>query len=229
MIAVIQCAASKRKGAGHLKTKSGKPVVFVADPLVAPASDLYTYVRPDDLSDTNMSWRQVLLDYNRDYGNNPLNLLPASEFYKNPVYRRVTTKFGAENTYILSAGWGLISARFLIPYYDITFSQSASKEPYKRRKPSDDYMDLNLLEQDTQKPIVFFGGKDYIPLFCKLTKGVNGPRILFYSSIIPPSAPGCLIQSFNTSTRTNWHYACANAFLEGEIDLSPTVHHALFS
>jgi hypothetical protein len=36
MIIVIQCAASKRPGAGHLVSVSGKAVDFVANPQAAP-------------------------------------------------------------------------------------------------------------------------------------------------------------------------------------------------
>jgi len=36
MIAVIQCAATMPSNAGSLVTAAGKPVVFVADPAMAP-------------------------------------------------------------------------------------------------------------------------------------------------------------------------------------------------
>jgi hypothetical protein len=73
----------------------------------------------------------VLLAYNRNPGNNPLGLVPAFELYANETYRSLVEQCGTENTYILSAGWGLINAAFLTPYYDITFSAAA--DPYKRR------------------------------------------------------------------------------------------------
>jgi hypothetical protein len=60
MIIVIQCAASKQPGAGHLLSASGKPVDFVADPRVAPADPARVYAKPDDLSDNGISWRGVL-------------------------------------------------------------------------------------------------------------------------------------------------------------------------
>ena len=37
MIIVIQCAASKQSGSGHLMSSGGKRIVFVADPKAAPA------------------------------------------------------------------------------------------------------------------------------------------------------------------------------------------------
>jgi len=55
---------------------------------------------------------------------------PAHELYDNRTHGRLVERFGLGNVYILSAGWGLLGAGFLTPYYDITYSQSA--EPYKR-------------------------------------------------------------------------------------------------
>ena len=51
------------------------------------------------------------------------------------VYRELVHALGAENVFILSAGWGLLSADFLTPNYDITFSATA--ERYKRRRVRD--------------------------------------------------------------------------------------------
>jgi hypothetical protein len=116
--------------------------------------------------------------------------------------------------YVLSAGWGLIRADFLVPQYDITFSQSA--EDYKRRRKTDRYDDFCTLPVETDGNILFFGGKDYLPLFCALTKAVRGRKIVFYNSATAPRLSGCVLRRFDTTTRTNWHYECANAFLNGD-------------
>ena len=125
MIVVIQCASRKRADAGFLRTRNGAPVLFVANPQQAPTVENGLYARPDDLSESGKSWRDVLLEYNRRASDNPLRLLPAYQLYANETYRRLFEKFGADNTYILSAGWGLINSEFLTPYYDITFSAMA--------------------------------------------------------------------------------------------------------
>ena len=65
MIAIIQCAASKREGAGRLVTADGRPVKFVAHPNLAPSDDRVVYARPDDVSDMERPWREVLLEYNQ--------------------------------------------------------------------------------------------------------------------------------------------------------------------
>jgi hypothetical protein len=119
------------------------------------------------------------------------------------------------NLFILSAGWGLIAADFLTPYYDITFSQSA--EGYKRRRKSDRYDDFRMLPHDTDEDIVFFGGKDYLPLFCSLTSAIRTTKTVFYNSAQRPQVTGCALKRFDTTTRTNWHYECANAFLDGAV------------
>jgi hypothetical protein len=213
MIVVIQCAARKRPGAGHLVSKAGRPVLFVAHPELAPAGDHSLYARPDDGSETEQSWRQVLEEYNANFENNPLGLYRAYRLYENSIYGRLVDRFGPEKVYILSAGWGLIRAEYLTPCYDITFSQSA--EPYKRRRTADRFLDFrpNSMNEET----VFFGGKDYLPLFCSLTDGFKAKKIVFYNSIHAPHARGCLLVKYGTDRRTNWHYECADAFLEGVI------------
>jgi hypothetical protein len=215
MIIVIQCAASKNLNAGHLASASGRPVIFVAEPLSAPADPAHVYARPDDPSETDASWRNVLLKYNEQRGNNRLRLYPAYKLYINKIYERLVDRFGLPNVYILSAGWGLITADFLTPYYDITFSQSA--EPYKHRRKSDAYRDFRMLPAETNDEVVFFGGKDYLPLFCSLTNAVRTRKTVFYNSAHTPQALGCTLKRFETTTRTNWHCQCAGAFLDGTI------------
>jgi len=211
MIVVIQCAATKRPNAGRRVSAGSRPVGFVAEPESAPADSTAIYARPDDLSDSGKSWRDVLLEYNERAGDNPLRLYPAYELYQNQMYGRLVERFGRQKVYILSAGWGLIRADFLTPYYDITYSQSA--KGYKRRRKSECYQDFRMLPDDTKEEIVFFGGKDYLPLFCSLTGEITSERRVFYNSGRAPQAPGCVLEKFETSTRTNWHYECAHAFL----------------
>lgn len=215
MIVVIQCAATKRQDAGHLKTRDGNSVLFVADPSLAARanpSSVILYARPDDLSDTGQTWREQLLHYNQDPGSNQLGLHRAIDLYLNPSYARLAKEVGATKTFILSAGWGLIRGDFLTPNYDITFSASA--DVYKRRRKTDTYCDLRMLSEDAGEPVGFFGGKDYIPLFLRLTRTGVLHRKVFYNSVTPPSAQGCELSRFPTTTRTNWHYEAVNAFLD---------------
>ncbi|MCZ6860067.1 MAG: hypothetical protein O7I42_07295, partial [Alphaproteobacteria bacterium] len=94
-----------------------------------------------------------------------------------------------------------------------------SADKYKRRRKIDRYDDLCMMPADNGQPVVFFGGKDYVSLFCSLTERINGQRHVYYNSANAPDAPGCLLTRFNTTTRTNWHYECAKAFIEGEIGI----------
>jgi hypothetical protein len=196
----------------------GRPVLFVAKPESAPTDGVHAYSRPDDLSGNGKSWRDMLLDYNKSPGSNPLGLYPAYQLYENRVYGRLAEAVGLANLYILSAGWGLINAAFLTPDYDITFKPSA--ESYKRRRNEDRYRDYCLLPHQVDKEIVFLGGKDYVPLFCSLTSAIQSRKTVFYNSAFPPDARGCMLKKFLTSTRTNWHYECASALIDGRIILS---------
>jgi hypothetical protein len=133
---------------------------------------------------------------------------------------RLADRFGLSKLYILSAGWGLIAADFLTPYYDITFSQSA--DSYKRRRKADHYDDFRMLPDDTEEEVLFFGGKDYLPLFCSLTRSVRTTKTAFYNSAQRPQVTDCALVRFDTTTRTNWHYECANAFLSSDVSDSST-------
>ena len=64
-----------------------------------------------------------------------------------------------------AAGWRLISASFLTPNYDITFSMVNPAERYKRRRKKDVCLDQRDLPNSTEEPIFFFGGKDYARSF----------------------------------------------------------------
>ena len=216
-IVVIQCAGRKQPNAGHLKSSDGRNVMFVAKPDEAPKDAPYAYAHPDGVDASGESWREKLLQYNREPTGNPLGLLPAWQLYQNPAYELLYRKCGPNNLYILSAGWGLIPADFLTPTYDITFSSSAEK--YQRRYKQDRYDDFRKLSDDTAKPVVFFGGKDYVGLFCELTSRVQGPRCVLYNANNAPKAPGCQTRKFNTNIRTNWHYEAARTFTDGRMDL----------
>ncbi len=215
MIVVIQCAAGKKPNAGHLRRGNGRKVMFVANPGIAPPDESRSYAKPDDMCDTTTSWRTVLRDYNANPGHNPLGLSQAWQLYENKVYKLLADHCGLERLYILSAGWGLIRADFLTPAYDITFSPNA--DMYKRRRKKDRYDDLRMLPANCKEPIMFFGGKDYVSLFCTLSQGSKGSRTVWYNSESAPSAPGCLVRRYQTTTKTNWHYECAKAFIDGRL------------
>jgi hypothetical protein len=217
MIVVIQCAGSKRADAGTMRTEDGKPVKFIARPDFAP-EDGFAYARPDDLSDQRTSWRELLRCYNDNVGNNRFGLLPACELYTPAIYQRLAEGIGRHRLFILSAGWGLISADFLTPDYDITFSAAArGADSYKRRKNGGGYADFSMLPKNTTEPILFFGGNDYLSHFLALTNGLSAPRTVFYASAAEPDVPSCTPVRFETTRRTNWHYSCAEAFLDGAL------------
>lgn len=190
------------------------PIDFVANPQIAPADDRRVFARPDDQAGGGKSWRQVLVEYNRTPDTNPLGLYPAYRLYERDIYRRLADHFGVSNLYILSAGWGLIRADFLIPYYDITFSLSA--DPYKRRKKTEQYPDFCMLPSDIGD-MIFLGGKDYLPLFCTLTAATHAVPTVFYNSADPPKLDRVKLRRFSTAIRTNWHYECAAALIAGSV------------
>ena len=220
-IVVIACAGTKAAGAGHLTLPGGRPVKFVADPGAAPKRPAMSFRRPDDATPSGRSWRQVLVEYNRVAHDNPLNLLPAWRLYEPPAYPRVYADLvdacGMDNVFILSAGWGLVSAGFLLPDYDITFTAQA--KDYKRRRTHDRYKDFAMLRADADRTVVFLGGNSYVPSFSALTTEVSVRRIVFHYSRHAPRAAGCERRRFEHGERRTWHYQCAYALMRGEIGI----------
>lgn len=198
-----------------MRTEDGKPVVFVAKPELAEPTDTCVYARPDDIAESGQRWRDLVLEYNRAPGDNPRGLRPAWQLYQNRVYRALVQRYSTDKVYILSAGWGLLRADFLTPAYDITFSSQA--DACKRRRKRDVYDDLNMLEKGDNESIVFFGGKDYLPLFCRLTGSYLGTRTALFNSSSEPKVQGVQFVRHQTRTRTNWHYEAVHAHLDGEL------------
>jgi hypothetical protein len=212
---VIQCAGRKSALAGTFQTSDGRDVMFVAHPSKAAQQTGAYYARPDDLSEGTNTWRDRLVEYNQTPGVNPLSLLPAYQLYDNRAYQGLVSKFGIDKVFILSAGWGLVAAHYLLPDYDITFSSMA--EPYKRRGKQEVYRDFCALKDETDD-IVFLGGKNYLPLFCSLTKQYAAQKVVYYNSAATPSLPpGYRTVKYLTTTRTNWHYECAGDFISGRL------------
>ena len=143
MKVVISCAGSKAKDAGYMKTDR-RYVKFVGNPAEVDSRILLRST--DDKARDGKTWR----DKHRIMSlMHPLGLLPAYKLYTpdkpyKDIYTQLVERFGINNVYILSAGWGLIHASFLTPKYDITFNGSA--DVYKRRRKRDQYCDFNDLE-----------------------------------------------------------------------------------
>ncbi len=219
MKVIIQCAASKVPDAGSLVTQGGRPVRFVAQPGDAPDREEWLFARPDDPSDRpGQSWRQRLVTYNCAH-DNPLGLLKAYRLYKHPIYKELVTSLGADNVLILSAGWGLVRADYLLPIYDITFKRTKPNEDYRCRRLQDKFHDFCHLQGNEKGPVVFFSGKDYFPLLWELTAPLTCDKVLFYASARPPDeVQGWRAKRFERN-HTNWQYTCAREFLEGKLSI----------
>jgi len=218
---IIQCSATKN---GDIWTPSelGKfRVNFVAYPKGCTESPSLYYAHPDDRIPNGIeTWRKYLIRYNLRYkksSENPDGLLKSAELYKTPIYRDLANNCGWENTFILSAGWGLVRADFLLPYYDITFSRNADR--CKKRENNEQFYDFDHLTQcensDIQETIYFFGGKDYLPLLYKLTRNINCKKVIYYKAKNIPKEEGYDYIECYTNRRTNWHYSCAEKFMKG--------------
>ncbi len=219
---VIQCAATKNQNAGTFRTADGYRVAFVADPAIAPPAPGVLHAHPDDPSDQpGLTWRERVAAENVAGGTNPWGLLPAGELYRPRIYRSLIERYGIEDVFILSAGWGLVRADWLLPTYDIAFG--GGTKAHHRRRAIGGYQDwvAQPLWEAPEPDLVFLGGRAYLPLFQHLTGCYGGRRLAFYqatdATTAAPDLPGCATQVFATTQRTNWHYACAEALIEGRV------------
>jgi len=216
MKVVIQCARSKQASAGTFSLDSQR-VSFVSKPRLAPGSPGVAHFHPDELiPGRSITWREHLVQYNRNR-ENPQRLLPAADLYSPDIYRELRDHVGVSNFYILSAGWGLVRADYLLPLYDITFSIQA--KPCKRRGPRDRFKDFNHLREGplaVDEPIYFFGGRDYLSLYHGLVAHLSARKIVYYVSSRITQEPSFAYVRYPHSG-TNWHYRCARDFIRGVI------------
>jgi hypothetical protein len=226
MKVVIQCAASKKDGAGTLRTASGEQVVFVANPGLCdsvPAGK--RFASPDDSSgENNDTWRDALKRYNAQ-PDNPHGLLRAADLYTpaehefRNLYRELADAFGWDNVFVLSAGWGLIRASFRLPDYNITFSRQAGRHRpwvWRSRRDNREWLDFNHL-QDAQisqdEPIHFFGGRDYLRLFYALVTNLRGRKIVHHRAEVEHSVGFEYAEYTGSEKNRTWHYRAAKEFL----------------
>lgn len=214
---VIQCSGKKK---GEIWTVSGLNYVrvkFVSNPSCCRQAVPYELKNPDELiGNTRLTWRSYLVEYNKD-GRNPDDLLRAGDLYDHPIYKKLVERYGWENTFILSAGWGLVRADYFIPYYDITFSRKVN--PCQRRKTGDVFYDFNHLNTQINENVYFFGGVDYLPLYYTLTREIPAEKVIFHVSGKIPKENGYEYINCSVGQITNWHYKCVEEFLEGRLNL----------
>lgn len=224
---VIQCAGSKEP-CGTFK-RDGYRVGFVARPRTAPKQEGVIWANPDDVvmqEVPGLTWRNQLDLYNKVWEQKPDQqapeaFLPAYQLYTPNVYRDMVNKLGAQNVFILSAGWGLVRSTFLLPAYDITLANMSKEEKFKQRDKCivsgwKDYAHMSLTEPNEE--VVFIGGKSYWELFRKLCPAEATP-IIYHAGDAPkmsqmPAPSRARLVQFGKPF-TNWHYACAKQVLSG--------------
>ncbi len=160
---VIQCAATKDPNAGRLRTSDGRDVHFVAAPKLCSNTAGTFYARPDDISDLPpLTWKNRLEKYvDEERDANPLSLREAYRLYRHPAYSSLVRSFGLQQTFILSAGWGLVRADYLLPAYDVTFNRRAKvKNPAAFCSSTEGYEFFQQLSRKGEGPILFLGGRD---------------------------------------------------------------------
>ena len=202
--AIIQCSSSKR---GQPFKWEGRKIKFVAHPELCESTADLLFAHPDNqIPGQSKTWRDLVIDQSAME-----NCLRAADLYEPSIYKELASSLGYENTFILSAGWGLVRGDFRLPDYDITFS-TQGVEKSKRRGKRDQFKDLNQLPS-SEDDCVIFAGKAYLPLINQLTANYSGLRICYYKSENFVRDAGIEYCYFETNRRTNWHYDAAKSFL----------------
>jgi hypothetical protein len=100
---------------------------------------------------------------------------------------------------------------------DAPLHSAQARSRFKRRRAKDSYCDFQMLPSDVADDVLFLGGKDYLPLFGRLTANFRRKPIVFFNSATAPTLNHCIPKRFETTTRTNWHYECADAIVRGDV------------
>lgn len=214
-VIIIQCSAGKQFGGEWIE--NGKKVKFVANPLVAgnpPAG--YVYKKPQDISTNGKKYIDELVEYNKN-NSNPMKLFRAADLYKNETYKQLDLYCDSKgwSFYILSAGWGLIKADYLIPNYDITFTSAAVA--YKKKTFHRDTIGINMMDAKQEQSIFCFVGKSYYEILDATTGVAGGKKYLFYldkngNKIM--NKRGYVTVPFTYHDGYRWNYACAQDFMK---------------
>jgi hypothetical protein len=140
--------------------------------------------------------------------------MKAFELYENAIYRELVRCVGMSNVFILSAGWGLVGADYLLPHYDITFSACKPLERYKHRLPKDKYHDFRHLTKEPES-LVAFASAPYLQVLWDLTETFGCSKTFYYAtkdqSQDPPAHAGWTSRWH--PAYTNWQYEAARTFV----------------
>lgn len=223
MKAIVQCCAKKAADAGTLRTDDGRAVTFVARPeLKTPATSEFL-ARPDDqIPGVSISWRERLEAYNREFektGANPHRLLPAWRLYEPNAYGCLQSRFTSKNLYILSAGWGLVGADYLLPTYDVTFSGNVGEKKWCKRGKRDAYRDFRQLQPkdcQPQEPVYCFCTKEYLPLLYASVTQLDIRLVVYFTSDAISRESGVEYIEYGRKY-TNWQYECVQDWLAGRL------------
>ena len=126
--------------------------------------------------------------------------------------------FLAENVFILSAGWGLVRADYLLPTYNITFSKQRNvPKECQRAKLEPGWLDFNqLLDHVVDgEEVQFFGTPNYLDLFYSLSARdiTRGKFVIHHKASLRQQRDGYLYQQYFGRAKTNWHYLAADEFM----------------
>lgn len=225
MKVVIQCAGNKDEQSSTI-CRNGNELIFVANPSIgtnqcSPWQNINgangaTWI--ECLRSFNDGIPQALPDgitWGMGFPTNAINL------YSNAIYQRLAATIGAQNVYILSAGYGLVRGTDVIPKYNITFS-SGAKVPRNARITPNVRVPLGTLRSNIEgdDPIHLFLTPKYISYWLNAFKhNIDLNRLVLHWRSVQ-SFPDMWRNNggeimHDITAKLNWQYIAANQFLDG--------------
>lgn len=211
---VFPCASKKNKTPFIYNSKE---ICFVSQPKANTEKKIF--VTPDEaIMNENLTWRSII---NKQENRN--DLTKAYELYKHEIYKMLYEKF-KNNLYIFSAGWGIVSAEFKLPDYDITFSSGKKIQECTKRKKEQHFDDFNHLNGvDKNEKIIFIGLEKYLNSFLSLVAKLPNEIIIFHKNKNTLSLKGTSekikFKKFERGTNRKWHYLCAEELIKNKLDI----------
>ena len=199
---------------------NGKEIEFTAYPKKATKENC-DFFHPDDIiTQRGISWRDLVEQLQHEENN---NLVASCKIYKRKIYKDLYNKFG-DNLLIFSAGWGIITAQYRIPCYDISFSSNSPS--YSKRLKTSIFQDHNhLIGTADNENIVLIAGYEYALAFCKITKNLKNKKIIFYKNRNLLKNNEFVERDdfefiyYQTTINTNWQYDLAKRLISNSIEI----------
>lgn len=213
---VFPCSSKKNK---IPFIHNNKEICFASQSV--PGTEKKIFATPDEvIRNENITWRDLISKQE-----NRNDLTKAYKLYKHEIYKKLYERF-KNDLYIFSAGWGIVSAEFMLPNYDITFSDGKNIPDYAKRNKEFQFNDFNHLSGiDKNEIIIFIGLGKYLNSFLRLVGDLPNKKVVFYKDKMfnacaeKGTTKSIQFKRFEGGSNRKWHYLCAEDLINNNLIL----------